>query len=107
MEQDNTELLTKIVKNQEEILKNQVKLTKKIDLALKALNLVKVSEEEMKKIQIQQRENLNMAAKVSAQLDDIENKDANADKSIDEIFRTPQEVYGDVLGDDILGGMNQ
>jgi hypothetical protein len=86
----------------EKMFKCMKALEKKLDLALKALNLVKVSPEEAKKIQLQQRENMATQAKVNAELDDMENKDK--DKS-ELVFNTPQDIYGDVLGDDILGGI--
>ena len=86
--------------------KEYEEINKKLDLALKALNLVPVSEEELRKIQIQQRENLNTAAKVAAELDAMENKENPNNTSIDKVYNTPAEIYGDVLGDDILGGLN-
>lgn len=85
--------------------KERQEINKKLDLALKALNLVPVTEEELKKIQIQQRDSLNKAAKVSAELDAMENKDNSNDTNIDELYKTPRDVYGDVLGEDILGGL--
>ena len=77
-------------------------LEKKLDLTLKALNLVKVTPEEAKKIQLQQRENMAVQAKVNAELDDMENKGKDEPELV---FNTPQDIYGDVLGDDILGGI--
>ncbi len=86
----------------EKVFKCMKALEKKLDLALKALNLVKVSPEEAKKIQLQQRENMATQAKVNAELDDMENKDKDKPELV---FNTPQDIYGDVLGDDILGGI--
>jgi hypothetical protein len=86
----------------EKMFKCMKALEKKLDLALKALNLVKVSPEEAKKIQLQQRENMATQAKVNAELDDMENKDKDKPELV---FNTPQDIYGDVLGDDILGGI--
>ena len=88
----------------EKMFKCMQKLEKKLDLALKALNLVKVSPEEAKKIQIQQRENFAVQAKIAAELDNMENKDEEAPELK---YNTPQEIYGDVLGEDILGGLER
>lgn len=86
----------------EKMFKCMKALEKKLDLALKALNLVKVTPEEAKKIQLQQRENMTVQAKVNAELDAMENKDEEAPELV---FNTPQDIYGDVLGEDILGGI--
>ena len=86
----------------EKMFKCMKALEKKLDLALKALNLVKVTPEEAKKIQLQQRENMTVQAKVNAELDDMENKDTDKPELV---FNTPQDIYSDVLGDDILGGI--
>lgn len=86
----------------EKMFKCMKVLEKKLDLTLKALNLVKVTPEEAKKIQLQQRENMAVQAKVNAELDAMENKDKDEPELV---FNTPQDIYGDVLGDDILGGI--
>lgn len=86
----------------EKMFKCMKALEKKLDLTLKALNLVKVTPEEARKIQLQQRENMAVQAKVNAELDDMENKDKGEPELV---FNTPQDIYGDVLGDDILGGI--
>lgn len=96
---ENHEISTETVEKMFKCMKN---LEKKLDLALKALNLVKVSPEEARKIQLQQRENMTVQAKVNAELDAMENKDAEVP---DLVFNTPQDIYADVLGDDILGGI--
>ena len=64
--------------------------------------LNRLTPEEAKKIQLQQRENMAIQAKVNAELDDMENKDKDEPELI---FNTPQDIYADVLGDDILGGI--
>lgn len=86
----------------EKMFKCMKVLEKKLDLTLKALNLVKVTPEEARKIQLQQRENMAVQAKVNAELDAMENKDKDEPELV---FNTPQDIYGDVLGDDILGGI--
>lgn len=96
---ENHDVSTEIV---EKMFKCMKALEKKLDLALKALNLVKVTPEEAKKIQLQQRENMTVQAKVNAELDDMENKDTDKPELV---FNTPQDIYSDVLGDDILGGI--
>lgn len=99
----------------EEILQILSKLDKKLDkiLALntkiaKALHLLPVTEKEERAIQIQQRTNLNQAAKITAELDNMENKtDENGDKSLGiDIYEKASEndVYSGIIGDDILGG---
>ena len=96
---ENHDTSTEIV---EKMFKCMKALEKKLDLTLKALNLVKVTPEEAKKIQLQQRENMAIQAKINAELDDMENKDKDEPELI---FNTPQDIYADVLGDDILGGI--
>ena len=96
---ENHDVSTELV---EKMFKCMKALEKKLDLALKALNLVKVTPEESKKIQLQQRENMTVQAKVNAELDDMENKDTDKPELV---FNTPQDIYADVLGDDILGGI--
>ena len=86
----------------EKMFKCMKVLEKKLDLTLKALNLVKVTPEEARKIQLQQRENMAVQAKVNAELDAMENKDKDEPELV---FNTPQDIYADVLGDDILGGI--
>lgn len=100
---DNAE---KLLKELKEYTKVMAEVNKKLDLALKALNLVPVTEEELKNIQIQQRANLNTAAKVSAELDAMENKDNPNNTNIEDVFSSTRDIYADVLGEDILGGLN-
>lgn len=95
----------KLLKELQKWNKEMTEFRKEISLVLKALNLVPVSEEELKKIQITQRDNMNKAMKVSEELDAMQNKDKEL-PSIDESYKSARDVYGDVLGDDILGGLN-
>lgn len=99
----------------EEILQYLSKLDKKLDKILnlvtktsKALHLLPVTEKEEREIQIQQRTNLNQAAKITAELDNMENKigeDTTQNISIALYDSIPQEdVYSGIIGDDILGG---
>ena len=99
----------------EEILQILSKLERKCDKILamqtkiaKALHLLPVTEKEERDIQIQQRTNLNQAAKISAELDNMENKsgeDAGNRLDVDIYTNAPQEeVYSGIIGDDIFGG---
>ena len=101
------------VMENEEILQYLSKLDKKCDKILtmqtkiaKALHLLPVTEKEERAIQIQQRTNLNQAAKVSAQLDEMENKssDSSNDASLGvNLFNAEKEVvYEDIIGNDVF-----
>lgn len=99
------EKLDLIIKNQELIIKLHKDLTKNVKLALKAMHLIPATEAEIKKLQILQRDNLTKAAKVNAELDEMENKEKASNKSMfDDITLENLDVYGDILGMDILGG---
>lgn len=97
--------LSNIEKKQDKILNLLTKIAK-------TLHLLPVSEKEEREIQIQQRANFAMQAKVNDDLDKMENKDSKADTSHDlsSIYndiaeQSPELVYEDVLGSDILSGM--
>ena len=91
------ELLTKIDKKLDKILNLQTKIAK-------ALHLLPVTEKEERAIQIQQRKNLEQAAKVNQDLNDMENIEDNSPPTLSELFTTKQEIFDDILGDDFLGG---
>ena len=55
-----------------------------------------------KEIQIIQRKNLNQAAKVNDDLNKMENKTPQ-DNSLGNLFSSIDEIYGDVLAEDVLG----
>lgn len=97
---DNDEILqylSKIDKKQDKILNLLTKVAK-------TLHLLPVTEKEERDIQLLQRKNLAQAAKVNDDLNKMENKPSESQQNL-ELYTTPQEVYGDVLGDDFLGGM--
>ena len=93
------QLLSKIDKKLDKILNMQTKIAK-------SLHLLPVTEKEEREIQIQQRANLNQAAKINAELDNMENKGQEDDsKALGvDIFAetTANEVYSDIIGSDIL-----
>lgn len=89
--------LSKIDKKQDRILNLLTKIAK-------TLHLLPVTEKEERDIQLTQRKNLSQAAKVNDDLNKMENKPSESQQSL-ELYTTPQEVYGDILGDDFLGGM--
>lgn len=89
--------LSKIDKKQDRILNLLTKIAK-------TLHLLPVTEKEERDIQLTQRKNLSQAAKVNDDLNKMENKPSESQQDL-KLYATPQEVYGDVLGDDFLGGM--
>ena len=97
---DNDEILqylSKIDRKQDKILNLLTKVAK-------TLHLLPVTEKEEHDIQLLQRKNLAQAAKVNDDLNKMENKPSESQQKL-ELYTTPQAVYGDVLGDDFLGGM--
>lgn len=91
------DLLTKIDKKLDKILNMQTKIAK-------ALHLIPVTEKEERAIQIQQRKNLEQAAKVNDDLNAMENKNIDSPPTLDTLFTSKEEIYNDILGDDFLGG---
>ena len=91
------ELLTKIDKKLDKILNMQTKIAK-------ALHLLPVTEKEERAIQIQQRKNLELAAKVNEDLNDMENIEDNSPPTLDNIYQNKEDIYSTILGDDFLGG---
>lgn len=84
------------------------KLTKTVNKLLnintkiaKALHLLPVSEKEERALQILQRTNLQVAAKVNDDLNAIENKDSE-DSYYEDVFGVSSNLFDDVLGDDFL-----
>lgn len=91
------EILAKIDKKLDKILNMQTKIAK-------ALHLLPVTEKEERAIQIQQRKNLEQAAKVNDDLNAMENKEDDMPVDLDNLFQDSIAIYGDILGDDFLGG---
>lgn len=84
----------------DEILKILKEQNEKLDLVLKVLHLIPISEEEEKQIQIKQRQTLRQSEKVLEDLDKMENIKQDVRE---EPFATKQEIFSDILGDDFRG----
>lgn len=83
-----------------EILKILKEQNEKLDLVLKVLHLIPISEEEEKQIQIRQRQTLRQSEKVLEDLDKMENIKQDVKE---EPFATKEEIFSDILGDDFRG----
>lgn len=97
----------------EEIVDLLTKLTKKVDKLTnivtkmgKALHLMPVTEKEERDIQLLQRANLSQAAKVSEELAAMVPKKESDMPEMLSVFDNfeQSELFGDVLGNDLLGG---
>lgn len=97
----------------EELLELVTKLDKKVDKLTnivtkigKALHVLPVSEKEERDLQLLQRKNLEAAAKVAADLDAMSPKPTPELPEMLSVFDDFEqtELFGDVLGDDYLGG---
>lgn len=66
----------------------------------KTLHLIPVTEKEERDIQILQRKNLEIAAKVNDELNSMENKVEDTSESLFDSIQG--NVFNDVLGDDFL-----
>lgn len=102
-----------ITEKDAEIFDLLVKLDKKIDRLSnivtkmgKALHLIQVTEKEEKSIQLLQRANLATAAKVSEEIAAMSPKVDNTMPEMLTVFDKYEkdDLFGDVLGDDFLGG---
>jgi hypothetical protein len=82
------------------------RLTTMVTKIAKTLHLIPVTEKEEKALQITQRTNLAIAAKVSAELDEMSPKpEGVGDQSIQSLFSNGlDDVFGDVIADDYLTG---
>ena len=96
-----------------EIIDLLTKLNKKVDKLTnivtkmgKALHLIQVTEKEERDIQLLQRNNLAIAAKITQELNDMSPKDTPELPEMLTVFDNFEraELFGDVLGDDFLGG---
>lgn len=96
-----------------EILELITKLDKKVDKLTnivtkmgKALHLIAVSEKEERELQLLQRSNLAVSAKVSEEIAAMAPKNETQTPEMLTIFDNFEhaELFGDVLGDDFLGG---
>ena len=99
---DNTQELLDVLKKLDKKIDRLTNLVTKIS---KTLHLVPVTEKEERELQLLQRSNLNLAAKVSAELDEMSPRDpADGDESIGALFSKMGDVFGDVIADDYLTG---
>jgi hypothetical protein len=94
------QLLSKIDKKLDKLLNLNTKIAK-------FLHLVPVTEKEERELQILQRKNLAQAAKITQELDDMENKPADNSHDLGSIFSVLEnaptaDVYDDVIGSDFL-----
>lgn len=99
----------------EEILQKLSNIDKKLDKVLnlttkiaKTLHLLPVTEKEERDIQILQRKNLATAAKITNELDAMENKTDNSEVVSGNVFdflstASDNDILGDIIGDDYLG----
>jgi hypothetical protein len=85
--------LDKIDKTVSKILSINTKIAK-------TLHLIPVTEKEERDIQILQRKNLELAAKVNDELNSMENKTEDPSESLFDSIQG--NVFNDVLGDDFL-----
>lgn len=103
------------MENNTEILEFLAKLDKKVDRLTntvtkiaKTLHLIPVTEKEERDLQIMQRTNLGIAAKVSADLDALSPKQDESDasylQSVYAAFSQPADIFSDVVADDYLTG---
>ena len=99
MDKDLQRFLTKIDKKLDKILKLHTSIAK-------AMYLVPATEEELREIQIKQRENLQAAAEVNDKLDVMQNKAKDEDmidtSDIFANFKSDFDVFNDVIGEDFI-----
>lgn len=96
-----------------ELLDAVTKLHKKVDRLTnivtklgKALHLIPVTEKEERELQLLQRANMAQTAKIAEELAEMAPKEPNNTPEMLTIFDKydTNELYGDVLGEDFLGG---
>lgn len=97
----------------DETLELLAKLHKKVDRLTtlitkisKTLHLIPVTEKEERELQLLQRKNLQIAAKVNDDLNAMENVEQSGMDSIFSQYEyTSQDLFSDVLAPDFLGGI--
>lgn len=94
-----------------ELMEILAKLDKKVDKMstlvtkiAKTLHLIPVTEKEERDIQLTQRKNLQIAAKVNDDLNAMSPDKPEDNTSIFSIYDQAQNLFGDVIADDFLGG---
>lgn len=80
------------------------KLSNTVNKIAKTLHLIPVTEKEEREIQLTQRKNLQIAAKVNDDLNAMLPDKPEDTGSIFSIYDQAQNVFGDVVADDFLGG---
>lgn len=98
MDEETKELLSKLHKKVD-------KLTTLVTKIAKTLHLIPVTEKEERDLQLTQRNNLQIAAKVTNDLNAMENKpDETQYPLFSQRSYSTAELFSDVLADDFLGG---
>ena len=80
------------------------KLSNTVNKIAKTLHLIPVTEKEEREIQLLKRKNLQIAAKVNDDLNEMSPKKPDDTGSIFSIYDQAHNVFGDVIADDFLGG---
>lgn len=103
---ENTQTYEELVELVSKLNRKVDKLTNLVTKIGKTLHLVAVTEKEEREIQLLQRSNLKLAAKVSEELDAMSPKELSDVPEMLTVFDTfdNSELFGNVLGDDFLGG---
>ncbi len=105
-DQEQIEFATEVLTLLKLLNKKVDKLTTIVTKLGKTLHLIPVSEKEEREIQLLQRTNLATAAKVSEELAAMSPKPESDLPEMLTVFDKFEhaELFGDVLGDDFLGG---
>ena len=98
------EKIDELIKKVDTLTKSVNKMTRLTTLIAKSLHLVPITEAEEKNMQLLKRKNEELAYKINDELENMENKAKEfAENALGNIFQDAGSVYGDVLGDDLLG----
>ena len=97
---ENQELIDLICK----LDKKVDKLSNLVNKIAKTLHLIPVTEKEEREMQLTQRKNLQIAAKVNDDLNAMSQDKPENNDSIFSIYDQVESIFGDVIADDFLGG---
>lgn len=97
---ENQELIDLICK----LDKKVDKLSNLVNKIAKTLHLIPVTEKEEREMQLTQRKNLQIAAKVNDDLNAMSQDKPENNDSIFSIYNQAENIFGDVIADDFLGG---
>lgn len=86
----------------DKLMKTVSKLLNTNTKIAKSLHLLPVTEKEERELQLLQRKNLGMAAKINAELNAMENIEDDSATGVFDNLR--ENVFSDILADDFLGG---